>query len=145
MFILDTNVISELRKAGSGKADHNAVSWLSQQNAKNSYVSAITLMEIEFGILRIVQRDTSQGKLLRQWMDYHILPEFSERTIAVDSTIALRSAALHVPDPRPERDAFIAAFALVHRMVIVTRNVANFLPMGVTVIDPWNGSPPFAG
>jgi hypothetical protein len=102
-------------------------------------------MEIEFGILRIVQRDTSQGKLLRQWMDYHILPEFSERTIAVDSTIALRSAALHVPDPRPERDAFIAASALVHRMVIVTRNVANFLPMGVTVIDPWNGSPPFAG
>ncbi len=139
MFILDTNVISEIRKARSGKADQNVVSWLSQQNAENLYVSAITLMEIELGILRIVRRDAVQGKLLRQWMDHHILPEFSDRTIPVDSAIALRSAALHVPDPRPERDAFIAASALVHRMVIVTRNVTDFLPMGVSVVDPWKG------
>jgi len=139
MFILDTNVISEIRKARSGKADQNVVSWLSQQNAENLYVSAITLMEIELGILRIVRRDAVQGNLLRQWMDHHILPEFSDRTIPVDSAIALRSAALHVPDPRPERDAFIAASALVHRMAIITRNVTDFLPMRVSVVDPWKG------
>jgi len=139
MFILDTNVISELRKAGSGKADQNVVFWLSQHNAENLYVSAITLMEIELGILRIARRDAVQGQLLRKWMDHHILPEFSDRTISIDIAVALRAAALHVPDPRPERDSLIAATALVHRMVIVTRNGADFLPMGVTVIDPWNG------
>ena len=139
MFILDTNVISELRKAGSGKADENVVFWLSQHNAENLYVSAITLMEIELGILRIARRDAVQGQLLRKWMDHHILPEFSDRTISIDIAVALRAAALHVPDPRPERDSLIAATALVHRMVIVTRNGADFLPMGVTVIDPWNG------
>ena len=144
MFILDTNVISELRKAGSGKADHNVVSWLSQHNAENLYVSAITLMEIELGILRIARRDAVQGQLLRKWMDHHILPEFSDRTISIDIAVALRAAALHVPDPRPERDSLIAATALVHRMVIVTRNGADFLPMGVDVIDPWNGSTPTA-
>jgi len=144
MFILDTNVISELRKAGSGKADHNVVSWLSQQNAENFYISSITLMEIELGILRIARRDAVQGELLRKWMDHHILPEFSDRTISVDKAIALRAAALHVPDPRPERDAFIAATTLIHRMVLVTRNITDFLPMGVTVIDPWNGLQPAA-
>jgi len=139
MFILDTNVISELRKAGSGKADQNVVFWLSQHNAENLYISTITLMEIELGILRIARRDAVQGQLLRKWMDHHILPEFSDRTISIDIAVALRAAALHVPDPRPERDSLIAATALVHRMVIVTRNGADFLPMGVTVIDPWNG------
>jgi predicted nucleic acid-binding protein len=139
MFILDTNVISELRKAGSGKADYNVVSWLSQHNAENLYISTITLMEIELGILRIARRDAVQGQLLRKWMDHHILPEFSDRTISIDIAVALRAAALHVPDPRPERDSLIAATALVHRMVIVTRNGTDFLPMGVTVIDPWNG------
>ena len=144
MFILDTNVISELRKAGSGKADQNVVFWLSQQNAENLYISTITLMEIELGILRIARRDAVQGQLLRKWMDHHILPEFSDRTISIDIAVALRAAALHVPDQRPERDSLIAATALVHRMVIVTRNGADFLPMGVTVIDPWNGSTPTA-
>jgi len=139
MFILDTNVISELRKAGSGRADQKVVAWLSQHNAENCYISSITLMEIELGILRIARRDAAQSELLRKWMDHHILPEFSERTISVDKAIALRSAALHVPDPRPERDAFIAATALVHGMILVTRNIADFLPMGVTVIDPCNG------
>jgi predicted nucleic acid-binding protein len=138
MFILDTNVISELRKAGSGKADQNVVFWLSQQNAENLYISTITLMEIELGILRIARRDAVQGQRLRKWMDHHILPEFSDRTISIDIAVALRAAALHVPDPRPERDSLIAATALVHRMVIVTRNGADFLPMGVTVIDPWS-------
>ena len=138
MCLLDTNVISELRKAGDGKADGNVVAWLSSVDATTFYLSAITLMEIELGILRIGRRDPVQGARLRAWMDRHILPEFADRTLPVDIAVALRCAPLHVPDPRPERDAFIAATALVHGMTIVTRNVADFAPAGVPVLNPWD-------
>ena len=140
MFILDTNVISELRKAGDGKADANVVAWLSSVDAGALYLSAITLMEIELGILRIERRDPAQGARLRAWMDQHILPEFTDRTLPVDTAVALRCASLHVPDPRPERDAFIAATALAHGMTVVTRNVADFAPTGVPLLNPWDAS-----
>jgi predicted nucleic acid-binding protein len=122
MFLLDTNVISELRKAGDGKADANVVAWLSSVDATSFYISAITLMEIELGIVRIERRDAAQGSRLRAWMDRSIMPEFADRTLPVDTAVALRCAPLHVPDPRPERDAFIAATALAHGMTVVTRN-----------------------
>jgi hypothetical protein len=137
VFLLDTNVISELRKAGDGKADANVVTWLSGMDATNFYISAVTVMELELGILRVGRRDTAQGTLLRTWMDNHVLPEFSERTLPIDSVVALRCAQLHVPDPRPERDAYIAATSLVHGMTVVTRNVADFESTGVTIINPW--------
>ena len=140
MFLLDTNVISELRKAGDGKADTNVVAWLSSVDATTCYLSAITLMEIELGILRIERRDPAQGARLRAWMDQHILPEFADRTLPVDTAVALRCASLHVPDPRPERDAFIAGTALAHGMTVVTRNVADFTPTGVPLLNPWDAS-----
>ncbi len=138
MFILDTNVISELRKAGDGKADANVVAWLSSVDAGTLYLSAITLMENELGVLRIERRDPLQGAKLRAWVDHRILPEFADRTLSVDLAVALRCAPLHVPDPRPERDAFIAATALVHGMTIVTRNLADFAPIGVPLVNPWD-------
>jgi toxin FitB len=138
MFLLDTNVISELRKAGDGKADPNVVAWLSSMDATTFYLSAITVMEIELGILRIERRDPAQGSRLRVWLIDRILPEFSERTLPVDTAVALRCASLHVPDARSERDAFIAATALVHGMTVVTRNLADFEPTGALVLDPWN-------
>jgi predicted nucleic acid-binding protein len=138
MFLLDTTVISELRKAGDGKADTNVVAWLAAVDAATFYLSAITLMELELGILLLERRDTAQGARLRSWMGSHVLPEFSDRTLPVDAAVSLRCAGLHVPDPRPERDAFIAATALVHGMTIVTRNVADFAPMGVSIINPWD-------
>lgn len=137
MFLLDTNVISELRKVGDGKADTKVVAWLSGEDAASFFVSAITLMELELGILRIERRDGPQGASLRAWMDNHVLPEFADRTLPVDTAVALRCARLHVPDPRPERDAYIAATALVHSMTLVTRNEADFEPTGVAVINPW--------
>jgi predicted nucleic acid-binding protein len=138
MFLLDTNVISELRKAGDGRADANVMAWLSRADAESFYISVVTLMELEQGILGVERRDLAQGARLRVWMDSHILPEFSERTLPVDQAVALRCARLHVPDPRPERDAFIAATALVHGMTVVTRNTADFEPTGVRVLNPWN-------
>lgn len=138
MFLLDTNVISELRKAGDGKADPSVVAWLSGVDAATCYISAITLMEIEIGILRIVRRDAAQGARLRAWMNHQILPEFADRTLPFDKAAALRCAPLHVPDLRPERDAFIAATALVHGMTVVTRNVADFDFSGVPIVNPWD-------
>lgn len=111
MFLLDTNVVSELRKAGDGKADPNVVAWLSGIAATEFYVSSITLMELELGILRVERRDPSQGARLRTWMNRHVLPEFAEQTLPVDAAVALRCARLHVPDPRFGRDAYIAATA----------------------------------
>ena len=137
MYLLDTNVLSELRKAGDGKADPKVVAWLSSVDAANFYVSVISLMELEVGILRVERRDSPQGERLRTWMRTRVLPEFSERTLPIDQTVALRCARLHVPDPRPERDAYVAATALVHGMTVVTRNVADFEPTGVSTLNPW--------
>ena len=137
MFLLDTNVVSELRKVGDGKADPHVVRWISGVDATALYLSAITLMEIEQGILRIERRDAVQGGRLRAWMDRRVLPEFKDRTLPVDAAVALRCALLHVPDPRPERDAFLAATALVHGLTMVTRNVADFAATGVPLLNPW--------
>jgi predicted nucleic acid-binding protein len=137
VYLLDTNVISELRKAGDGKADVNVVAWLSGLDAGTFFLSAVTLMEIELGILRIERRDAAHGSRLRAWMNNHILPEFADRILPVDAAVALRCAALHVPDPCSERDAFIAATALVHGMTIVTRNTADFKATAVPMLNPW--------
>ncbi|WP_086132927.1 type II toxin-antitoxin system VapC family toxin [Methylocaldum sp.] len=138
MFLLDTNVVSELRKAGDGKADANVTAWLSGVDAASLYISAITAMELELGILRVERRDAAQGEKLRTWMRTRVLPEFVERTLPIDAAVALRCARLHVPDPRSERDAYIAATALVHGMTVVTRNLADFEPTGVRLLNPWN-------
>ena len=137
MYLLDTNVISELRRLGDGKADARVVAWVSDRNAADFYVSALTLMELEIGILRLERRNVKQGAQLRAWMDRYVLPEFLPRTLPVDSTVALKCAQLHVPDPRAERDALIAATAIVHRMTVVTRNLADFRIAGADAIDPW--------
>ena len=138
MFLLDTNVVSELRKLGDGRADARVAAWVAGQDASSFYVSALTLMELEIGILRIARRDTAQGARIRAWMDQRVLPEFRERTLAIDATVALRCARLHVPDPRAERDALIAATALVHGMAVVTRNVADYRTTGAPLINPWS-------
>ena len=94
-------------------------------------------MELEIGILLLERRDRRQGAVLRAWMDGHVLPTFSDRILAVDTRVAQRYAALHVPDLRSDRDALIAATALVHDMTVVTRNVSPFQPIGVAVFNPW--------
>lgn len=140
MFLLDTNVVSELRKLGDGRADARVAAWISGRDAASFYISALTLMELEIGILRIERRDAAQGKRLRSWMDRHVLPEFRERTLPVDAAVALKCARLHVPDPRSERDALIAATAIVHGMTVVTGNAVDFETTGAEVIDPWAGA-----
>lgn len=137
MYLLDTNVVSELRKVRSGKADPNVTRWADNVDAAELFVSVITLQELEIGVLLAERKDPTKGAILRSWLDSRVLPAFVERVLPVDTAVALRSALLHVPDLRPIRDAFIAATALVHGMPVVTRNVADFEPTGVVVINPW--------
>jgi predicted nucleic acid-binding protein len=142
MYLLDTNVVSELRKGKTGKADLNVIQWASSVPATRLFLSVITVLELETGILLIERRDPPQGKLLRAWLEDYVLPAFSSRILPVDTAVARRCAKLHVPDPRADRDALIAATALVHGMVVVTRNVADFEPAGVNLLNPWNHSAP---
>lgn len=139
MYLLDTNVISELRKVGDGKADAAVVAWVSGIDAGEMFISALTLMELEIGILRVERRDAEQGMRLRAWFETQVLPEFEDRTLSVDSVIARRCAQLHVPNPKSERDALIAATALAHNLTVVTRNVTDFAATGVPIINPWQG------
>ncbi len=138
MFLLDTNVISELRKAKSGKADSNVVAWANSVSAARLYISVITILELEIGVLLVERRDASQGAVLRSWLNTHVLPAFSDRILAVDTAVAQRCARLHVPDPRSDRDALIAATALVHGMTVVTRNTEDFVQTGTVLLNPWN-------
>lgn len=137
MYLLDTNVISELRKAKSGKADKNVVGWANGVSVTRLFLSVITILEIETGTLLVERRDPDQGAVLRSWIDAHVLPAFSHRIIAVDTAVAQCCAQLHVPDPRSDRDAIIAATAIVHGMTVVTRNVDDFEPTGVDIFNPW--------
>ena len=137
MYLLDTNVVSELRKVGAGHADPKVAQWAQSVQTASLFVSVITIQELEIGIQLALRRDSTQGELLRQWMNQHVLPAFEGRVLSVDLPVVQRSAALHVPNPRPVRDGLIAATALVHGLTVVTRNVADFQPCGVTLINPW--------
>jgi predicted nucleic acid-binding protein len=138
MYLLDTNVVSEFRKESAGKADRHVAAWARSVRADSLYLSAICILEMEQGILLMERRDTLQGAILRAWMENRVQRAFAGRILPIDTPIALRCAALHVPDPRSYRDSLIAATALVHAMTVVTRNVSHFKPMGVTVLNPWH-------
>lgn len=138
MFLLDTNVVSELRKIRLGRADADVARWADSVETVDLYLSSITVQELEIGVLLAERRDPPQGALLRTWLDQHVLPAFAGRILTVDTAVAQRSARLHVPNPRPVRDGLIAATALVHGMTVVTRNVADFEPCGVAWLNPWD-------
>lgn len=137
MFLLDTNVISELRKANTTRIDRNVSRWAAQASWPTLFISVITVLELEQGVLSAGRRDAEQASVLRQWLDGHVITSFAGRVLPIDTEVARRCALLHVPNPRGERDALIAATALVHAMTVVTRNVADFEPTGVTIVNPW--------
>jgi len=138
MFVLDTNVVSELRKARSGKADPGVTTWAAGVPAAQMFLSVITVHELEHGVLLAERADPPQGALLRRWLDESVAHAFADRVLAVDGTVARQAAALHVPDPAPFRDALIGATALVNRMAVVTRNVKDFERFaGLAVVNPW--------
>ncbi len=137
MYLLDTNVVLELRKAKTGRADKNVMSWAQGVRPFELFLSVLSVLELEQGLLLIGRRDRAQAAMLRDWLENQVMPAFAGRVLPIDIPVALRCAKLHVPDPGGERDSLIAATALVHGMTIVTRNVADFAKSGVPIINPW--------
>jgi predicted nucleic acid-binding protein len=135
MYLLDTNVVSELRRRD--RADAAVLAWVDRIDALALFLSAMSLLELELGARLVARRDAVQGTILSRWIEEQIVPVFDDRILPVDVTVARRAAALHVPDRRPERDALIAATAAVHHLTVVTRNVRDFAPMGLPVFNPW--------
>ena len=135
MFLLDTNVVSELRRPH--QTNPKVAAWADSVAPSDMFVSSITILELETGALLLRRRDDSRGRRIQRWVEERVLTVFAERILAVDAAVARRCALLHVPDPKPYRDSLIAATALVHRLIVVTRNRADFEPMAVTVLNPW--------
>ncbi|MEM9569245.1 MAG: type II toxin-antitoxin system VapC family toxin [Cyanobacteria bacterium P01_E01_bin.34] len=140
MFLLDTNVVSELRKIGSPSANPNVEQWANATPGEQTHISVITLFELERGILLVERKDSPKGKILRQWLETRVLPQYAERTIPITTDIARCCASLHVPNPIPDYDALIAATALVHSLTVVTRNTEDFERTGVKLLNPWQQS-----
>ena len=135
MYLLDTDVVSELRKAA--RADATVRAWAQSAAAGSFWLSTITVLELEIGVLRVERRDAAQGALLRQWLEGSVLTRFAERMLGMDVAVAREGARLHVPNSRPERDALIGATALKHGLTLVTRNIGDFEPMGLALLNPW--------
>ena len=138
MYLLDTNIVSELRKAPAGRANAGVVQWAASIPSAAMFLSAISMHELELGILLAERSDPPKGELLRSWLADTVLPAFDRRILPVDHVVAVQSARFHVPDPAPYRDAFIGATALVHAMTVVTRNSVDFQRFpSLTVLNPW--------
>ena len=137
MYLLDTNVVSEFRKSADRRINKSVKRWADEISPDLMFISAISVLELEIGVLQIERRDKKQGLILRKWLNKNVLPAFLDRVLPVDLTVAQRCASLHVPNPKSERDAMIAATAIEHRMTIVTRNVSDFSQSGVKIFDPW--------
>ena len=137
MYLLDTNVISEFRKASVGKADRQVAAWANSVSTESMFLSAVCILEMEMGALLMELRDPRQRAVLRSWLADRVLPAFAGRILPVDTPVALRCAALHVPNPCSYRDSLIAATAMVHGMAVVTRNVSDFEATGVALLNPW--------
>jgi toxin FitB len=136
MYLIDTNVLSELRRPTL--ADRKVWAWAASAPQSTLSISAITAFELEVGVLSMERRDARQGAALRRWLNEQVLAAFAGRILPVDTEVALQAARLHVPDPKSARHALIAATALVHGLTVVTRNVGDFDRTGVGLFNPWD-------
>ena len=136
-FLLDSNVVSELRRVRTGRADPNVVAWAEAQVPSSLFLSAIVVFELELGVRQKERTDPVQGRVLRLWLDGQVLPAFEGRVLPVDTAIAVRAAPFHVPDPAPMRDSLIAAAAAHHSLTVATRNIDDFARTGVPLVNPW--------
>lgn len=135
MFLLDTNVISELRRPS--RTNPLVAAWIDGVPQADLFLSSISLMELRTGARRLIHRGDTHGNVIQDWIETRVLAAFAGRILAVDEAVALRCADLHVPVSRPYRDSLIAATALVHRITLVTRNLSDFQPMTSNLLNPW--------
>ena len=97
-YLLDTNVVSELRKAEAGRADAGVTSWAKEVPPTSLFLSVITVLELEAGILLLGRKDKAQASVLRSWLESCVLMAFEGRILSVDTEVARRCARLHVPN-----------------------------------------------
>ena len=136
MYVLDTNVISELRQ-GKPNQSREVRFWASDKPASHLFISAVSILELEKGVLALERRTPPQGGALRVWLN-GVKASFSGRILPFTETTATLCAAMHIPNPKSERDAMIAATALEHQMTVVTRNVSDFAGTDVGLINPFH-------
>jgi len=138
-YLLDTNVVSELRKVAKGKTDPIFSNWASGLTNIDLYTSAIVIYELELGIQLLANRDLAAAKILRIWLEESVIPVFGDRILPVDSKIAKAAADLSIPNTAPFRDSLIGATAIVHGLKIATRNTKDFSKYnGLEIINPWS-------
>lgn len=137
MYLLDTNIISEIRKLAKNKCDKNVADWVRSTSKDLMFTNAVVMMELERGVMSIERKDTTQGKLLRHWFEMDVKPAFHGKILKIDEQTAQICAKLHIPDHAPENDAWIAASAIQHHLVLVTRNTADFARTGVKLFNPF--------
>jgi predicted nucleic acid-binding protein len=136
-FLLDTNVVSELRKGR--RADPAVLTWRMNVKTSQSWLSVITLMELALGITLKSRKDEHAGRALRGWYEHKLKPSFVGRILVLDEVVAERAAALQAERTRPWNDALIAATALAHDLVLVTRNLRDFAGIAdLPLVDPWS-------
>ncbi|CDZ49856.1 type II toxin-antitoxin system VapC family toxin [Neorhizobium galegae] len=137
MLLLDTNVVSELRKVATGRADSSVVAWNETVDPAETFISSVVLHELEIGVRLVEHKDAAAGKVLRNWLEKTVLTAFSGRILPLDEAAAVKAAQWHVPHPKPINDAYIAATAFTRHMTLVTRNIKDFEGMGVALVNPW--------
>ncbi len=132
-WLVDTNVLSELRKGERANAGVRA--WFAAARADELYTSVLVLGELRRGIESLRRRDPTAAAALEQWRG-RLAEGFADRILPVDAAVADRWGALNVPDPVPTVDGLLAATALVHDLVLVTRNVRDVAGTGARLLDP---------
>ncbi len=137
MFLLDTNIICELRLISKNKGNTNVLKWASQYDSRLFYTNVTVMMEIYRGILRIERRDKIQADILNEWYNERIKTLFKDRILNITPNTAEICAKLHIPDPSPENDAWIAASAIEHNLILVTRNTKDFEGLGIKLFNPF--------
>lgn len=138
MFLLDTPVVLELRKAKAGRTDAGLATWAAGVSPQTLFVSALTLLELENGAARAEARDKAAGAALRDWIGAQVMPAFDGRILAVDAAVVRRRGQLPYADGR---DGLLAATALEHGLTLVTRNTAAFKAGRVKLFNPWGYTP----
>lgn len=137
MYLLDTNIVSELRKLETGKIHPQVYRWIKSNGFTHTYISAVTLAEIQTGILSLARKDKAQAASLDNWFTNRLLPAYRTRTLSVDTEVALICAQLHIPAKRPINDAYIAATAIAHNLTLVTCNVRDFQGLPLMLENPF--------